>query len=119
MKRLIVAVLLIAIVAGGVFAQQRFTAGRYTATADCPAISDDFTGGTVTVEVTVNRTRITRIEVKEQTGNTDAFMTMVVNNLLPNIIEAQNTNIDVLAGATGSSRGVLAAVADAIRQASR
>ena len=119
MKKIIVAVLLIAMVAGGLFAQQRFSAGRFTATAQCPATDENFTGGSVTVVVTVNRTRITRIEVSEQTGNTAAFLTMVVNTLIPAIIEAQSTDIDVLAGATGTSVGVLAAVEDALGQARR
>ena len=119
MKRILVAILMIAIVAGVVFAQQRFSAGRYTATAECPATDENFTGGSVTVEVRTNRTRITHIEVKEQAGNTAAFLTMVVNTLIPAIIEAQSTEIDVLAGATGTSLGVLAAVDEALGQARR
>ena len=111
MKKLIIAVLLIALVVGGVFAQQRFRRGTYTATAQGYE-------GPITVSVTVNASRITAIVVDSH-GDTGAFANMVFQTLIPAMIEAQSTDVDVLSGATGTSTGLKAAVQDAIDQARR
>ena len=111
MKKAIIAILVLVLVAGAVFAQQRLRNGSYTATADGYE-------GPLTVTVTVSRARISAITISEH-SDTQAYVTMVTNTMIPAMIEAQSAEVDALAGATGTSNGVKQAVQDAIDQARR
>ena len=86
-----------------------YKAGTYTGTG---------TGrnGDIQVEVTFSDTAITKVEVKEQqetAGIADAALT----ELPKKIVEAQSLGVAAVAGATYTSNGILAAVADAVAKA--
>lgn len=86
-----------------------FTAGTYSGVGSGH-------GGDITVEVEVSDTEIIRVSVidhKETQGISDP----AIDKIPSSIIEDQSLNIDVVTGATESSNGILAAVADAIEQA--
>ena len=121
MKRVFIVLLVLVLVAGVVFAQQRFTRGSKTGTGTS-AISvnnaEATNTGRMTVEVTFNATRMTKIEVKEHT-DTAVYLKLVTDNMIPAMIRAQSTDVDNISGATFSSRGLKQAVADAIEQARR
>jgi uncharacterized protein with FMN-binding domain len=51
--------------------------------------------------------------------DTPGFVNRVRNATIPALIQAQNADIQVLSGATDTSRGIITAVRDAITQASR
>ncbi|MCL2558891.1 MAG: FAD-dependent oxidoreductase [Turicibacter sp.] len=86
-----------------------FTAGTFTGVG---AGYD----GEITVEVTFSEDEILEINVVEHT-DTAGFAETAIDNIVPNILAAQSTNIDSVSGATYTADGVLEAVADAIRQA--
>ncbi|MCL1992855.1 MAG: FMN-binding protein [Spirochaetes bacterium] len=110
MKKFVFIGLMVAFVASMAFAQQRFNSGTFTATAQGYA-------GAMTISVTFNATNIVAINVVSH-SDTPAFANMVWNNLIPAIISAQSTNVDVISGATLTSRGLLQAVENAMGQAS-
>lgn len=75
-------------------------------------------GEPVTVSVTVDETKITKIEVdQENTSETKAMLQSVVDKMLPRIIESQSLSVDAITGATASSNGVKQAVEEALMQA--
>ena len=86
-----------------------YTPGTYTATR-YGNISN------ITVETTFSETAITAISVAEN-GETPVLFSMVENQLIPAIIENQAGGVDVIAGATNSSKAVIQAVADCVAQA--
>ena len=121
MKKTIIVILVLTIVMGTLFAQQaRYRNGVYTSTQTRPQPDPpaDPVGGNVTVAVTFRSNRITRIEITE-TKDTDDYVNIVKNFFLPDLIEAQNPDIDAFAGATGTSTAVKNAVRDAMSQAAR
>lgn len=90
-----------------------FTAGTYTGKG---------TGfhGDVIVDVTVDDTKITDIQVTEQQetlGIGQGMDTTAVEVMPQHIIDAQGLGVDVVTGATISSRAVVSAVTDALTQA--
>jgi uncharacterized protein with FMN-binding domain len=121
MKRIITACLILFLIAGLAFAQvtqQRFRNGNQTGTAASYDPATSGPNGNLTVQVTFRGNRITAIQVTQYT-DTPAFMNMVVQSLIPAIIQAQSTNVDSVAGATYSSNGVKQAVNEAMNSARR
>lgn len=90
----------------------KYTDGSYTG-------SGKGLKGDIQVSVDVKSGKISAIDVtqKEDTG---AMLDAVKENLIPEIIKKQSTEgIDAVSGATGSSKGVIAAVNDALAKAKK
>ncbi len=86
-----------------------FKAGTYTATADG-------NNGPVTVSVTFDTEKIVSVKVdshKETPGISDA----AIEKIPAAIVEGQTLAVDTVSGATNSSKAILAAVEDCIKQA--
>lgn len=71
--------------------------------------------GNVKVKVVVSDGRITDIQVTESVDGEEYIR--AASALLADIIKAQSVNVDTVSGATYSSRGLIAAVKDALRDA--
>jgi uncharacterized protein with FMN-binding domain len=96
--------------ATGITAEGTYTDGVYEGEAEGFA-------GPLKVEVTIEGGAIKDIKLVE-TADTEAVYTQAVDSVLPAIIAANTvTGIDVKAGATFSSTGMLAAVAAALQKA--
>ncbi|QQO09256.1 FMN-binding protein [Breznakiella homolactica] len=72
--------------------------------------------GDIRVSVTVTAAAITGVEIVSH-GDTPGIGTVAFEDLTPAVIDANSTNVDTVAGATGSSRGFLAAVENALSKA--
>lgn len=72
--------------------------------------------GPVKVKLTVENGKMTKIEVVEQ-HETEGIGSKAVAQLPDAILKAQSTKVDGVAGASVSSKAILDAVADAMRQA--
>lgn len=70
---------------------------------------------TITVEVTIENGIIVSIEVISEDED-EAYFSMA-KQVISSIIAAQSTSVDTISGATYSSRGILAAVANALAKA--
>ena len=86
-----------------------FTAGTYSATAEGY-------NGPVTLNVTFSDSAVTGIEVAAS-GETAHVGDVAYDILFPQIVEANGTGVDVVSGATFTTRAVKAAVNDAAVQA--
>ncbi len=73
--------------------------------------------GQLSMNVTVDETQIVSIEVNDHNRDTISIFTAAVEKLVPRISEAQSLDVDAITGATSSSNGIKAAIADAISQA--
>ncbi len=73
-------------------------------------------GGMIAVEVTVESGRVSGIEVVSADGEDGAYLSMA-ENIIPDMIKAQTSEVDVISGATFSSTGIRDAVAKALEQA--
>jgi uncharacterized protein with FMN-binding domain len=71
--------------------------------------------GDITVEVTIKSGKIAKIEVTKH--NEDQPYMSDAMKLIKNIIKVQSTNVDTVSGATYSSKGIIAAVKDALKKA--
>jgi uncharacterized protein with FMN-binding domain len=72
--------------------------------------------GEVVVEVTVEGDTITAIEVVES-SDTPGLSDGAYDAIIPAVIENQSVEgVDAVSGATGSSEGILEAIADALSQ---
>ena len=91
-------------------AEAVYTPGTYTATAEGYH-------STVTVTVTFDETRITEVIV-DASGETENIGAAAGERLAEQVLSAQSSAIDGVAGATSTSKAVKAAVADCITQAS-
>jgi uncharacterized protein with FMN-binding domain len=70
--------------------------------------------GPVVVEVTVQGDEIQSIEVLEY-ADTPGLADGAFDNIIEQVLENQSTeNVDVVAGATGSSQGIIEAIEDAL-----
>jgi len=108
MKKLVLISLVLILAAGMVFAQT-FRTGTFTGRGQgfyAP----------ITVSVTFDNNRMTAITVTQHT-DTEEFAFMVFGNMIPRMIAAQSADIDLLSGATATSRGLREAVQAAISQA--
>mgnify|MGYP000992875862 CR=1 FL=1 len=72
--------------------------------------------GEISVEVTLSDSRIESVKVLEHT-ETEGIGSMAVEMLPEAIVAAQSLQVDAVGGATASSTGILAAVADALAKA--
>ena len=86
-----------------------FTAGTYTGTGGGY-------GGSIVLDVTFSDTAITDIAVNSQ-AETEYVGTPAIDILIEDMINFNSTGVDVVSGATFTSRGVVAAVEDAAEQA--
>lgn len=86
-----------------------YSPGTYIGTAD------GF-GGEVIVEVTVDYTQITNVDVKEQ-SETAGIGTGAIDTLINEMIEIGSPNVDVISGATISSQAFIEAVKHALADA--
>ena len=70
-------------------------------------------GGPIKVKVTMDGDKIAKIDVLSH-GDTPGICDAAFNTIPQAIIDAQSTQVDVAAGATYSSKGIMAAVEDAL-----
>ena len=91
------------------FADQSYTAGTYTASADG-------NNGPVTVEVTFSESAIETVTVVEH-NETAGICDAAIETIPRKIVEEQTLAIDAVTGATNSSNAILNAVADCVVQA--
>lgn len=90
-------------------AAQQYKAGTYTAKAYGNL-------SYITVETTFSDTAITDIKILEH-NETPVLFSQVEEQYIPSLLENQAGGVDMIAGATNSSRAVREAVADCITQA--
>ena len=106
-KSLSVILVFVMLFASSAFA---YTAGTYSATAKG-------NNGDVKVQVTFDDKAITKIEVVEH-QETPGLGDVAFGKIIPDILEAQNTKVDGMTGATMSSNALKEAVENCIAQAS-
>ena len=70
-------------------------------------------GGKVTVQVTVKERRISEVSVVSAPGETAEFLAKA-KGVINRVIQAQTWEVDVISGATYSSRGILGAIRNAL-----
>ena len=83
--------------------------GTYTGEAD------GF-GGTVVVEVTVKKHKITAVNVTSAEGEDGSYLSMA-EDIIPKIVDAQSAEVDTISGATFSSTGIKNATKQALEKA--
>jgi len=81
-----------------------------------PGIGAGGFGGDIFVNVAIEGNEIVGIEVTAH-NETPAFAASVFSHLAPTIIAVQSVNVDIVAGATDTSSGFIAAVSDALMRA--
>lgn len=69
--------------------------------------------GTTTVQVTVQDEMITEIEIVSSSDDKQ-YLNKAANGIISEILESQSIEVDTVSGATYSSKGIIAAVADAM-----
>ena len=74
-------------------------------------------GGEVTVRVTVTEREITDVEILSHAGEDAAYFSYAAQ-LIPDILEEQTWDVDVVSGATFSSNGIKDAARSAVEAAS-
>lgn len=70
-------------------------------------------GGTITVQVAVKETKIAEVLVKSAPGETGSFLSKA-KKVIDRVLQAQTWEVDVVSGATYSSRGILGAIKNAL-----
>ncbi len=73
-------------------------------------------GGIIRVKVAVSDGKISSIDIIEADGETPDFLAKA-KEIIPRMLNAQSANVDGISGATRSSNGIRAAVANALSQA--
>ena len=73
-------------------------------------------GGDISVQVVVKNGKITLIKVLEAADETSEYLEQA-KKVIDRILKAQNTAVDIVSGATYSSRGIIDAVSDALKDA--
>jgi uncharacterized protein with FMN-binding domain len=86
--------------------QGTYEDGTYTGTAQGY-------GGPITVEVTVAGGKITDVQIVDSAGETDSFFRRAVA-VVDQVLTYQTWEVDTVSGATYSSRGILAAIQNAL-----
>ena len=79
-------------------------------------VSNNAMAGTLKTKVTVNGNTVTGIEVVEH-HETEGIGTLAVDQMPGRILEAQSLDVDIVSGATVTSKAILEAVTDALSQA--
>lgn len=73
--------------------------------------------GKITVAVTVKGGKVADVKVVKHT-ETDMIIQAPIDNLIPEIVKKDGTaGVETIAGATNSSKGIIAAVNDALAKA--
>lgn len=90
-------------------AEEAFVDGTYTGSAQ------GF-GGQVQVNVTIEKGKISDIEITSASGEDSAYLSMA-KKVINRIIESQDTDVDTVSGATFSSTAIINGVAEALSQA--
>lgn len=98
-------------VSGGTAEAARYEPGTYTGTAQGYA-------GPIDVTVEVDETHILNVTARGD-SETEGIGKTALEKLPAKIVEANSTEIDGISGATFSSRGLFAAVEDALAQATQ
>lgn len=70
-------------------------------------------GGKIVVKVTLSGKTISKIEIVKD-SETEGISKKALADVPPAIVAAQSTKVDVVSGATNTSNGIMAAVADAL-----
>lgn len=83
--------------------------GTYTGEAD------GF-GGKISVEVVIEKGKMTKIDILLAEGEDGAYLTMA-KEVIPAILENQSPEVDSISGATFSSNGIKEAVKQALQKA--
>lgn len=73
-------------------------------------------GGNITVQVTIVKGKITKIVVTNHSGETPSYFSKAMA-MVDRILAAQSPNVDMVSGATYSSRGIRDAVVQALKKA--
>ena len=90
--------------------QRNYKDGTYTGSGI------GFMGGTTEISVTIKTDKITSVETVSN-EDTPSFYEGAKSVITSEIISAQSTTVDTVSGATYSSRGIISAVADALKKA--
>lgn len=85
----------------------KYTAGTYTGSAE------GF-GGILDVEVTLSADKIEKVEIKSH-SETDGIGTKAIEALPSEIVDKNSVDVDIVSGATISSKAIIAAVKDAMK----
>ncbi|MDS0526456.1 FMN-binding protein, partial [Clostridium sp. SHJSY1] len=88
----------------------KFKDGTYT------GIGTGFMGAKTNISVIISGGKIINIQTISQ-GDTASFYERAIGTIANKIISAQSTSVDVVSGATYSSKGIIAAVNDALSKA--
>ena len=86
-----------------------------TRTEPIPGEADGF-GGTIQVEVKIEKSKIAEINVISAEKEDGAYLSMA-KDMIPKIIDAQSADIDTISGATFSSTGIKNASEQALEKA--
>lgn len=73
-------------------------------------------GGDITVKVTVDSGKITAVDILSAEKEDGAYLTMA-QDIIPEILEQQTSDVDTISGATFSSTGIKNATAQALESA--
>ncbi len=90
--------------------EQSYTDGIYTGTAD------GFRPGIV-VEVAIEESSVASVTVTEHHEIGPMYWSRPVSLIPASVVEQQSTAVDTISGATATSKGILAAVEDALGKA--
>lgn len=102
--------------------EQPATAAEETTQAEATVIPGTYTGtgtgafGDIVLKVTVTETEIAGVEV-EKSSETPSVGDMAMQRMAREAVKNQTTALDTVSGATGTSRGFLMALEDALSQA--
>ncbi len=73
-------------------------------------------GGDVTVQVTISGGQLTEVQIVSAEEETPAYLEQA-KGVIPAVLTQQNTQVDVVSGATYSSQGILEGIQNALAQA--
>lgn len=73
-------------------------------------------GGAIVVKVTYDGETISAVEIVDN-NETEGIGSVAIEKMPARIVEANSTDVDVVAGASTTSRCIIGAVAEAIAQA--
>ena len=95
---------------GMAMAEGNYSDGTYRGTAN------GFRPG-LTADVTIRNNLITDIQIVSHNEVGPQYWQLPIDQIPEEIIEAQNTKVDAVGGATCTSQGIMSAVEDALKQA--
>lgn len=90
---------------------QYYADGNYTGEAE------GF-GGTIQVEITLEKDTLTNIAVTSAPGEDSAYLSQA-QSVIQTVLQEQSTDVDTVSGATFSSTGILNAIDDALAKAEK